>query len=132
MILPRLIDLRGQIILGIVSLLSFPVLWFYGFVFGLLFLGGWQLLSAGLNTASFIRNGHKKQIIAYWKWTAIIFSFIFFSLPFSTWVQAGSGLFIGLSIFFGWLATEIYYMMIYNDLIVHLKLRNELSGLLKS
>jgi len=132
MIRLRLIDQRGQMILGIISVFSIPVLYFFGFLFGLLILGGWQLLSAGLNTAAFIRNAHKKQIVTYWKWTALILSIIIFSFAISTFGYGDTVQLVSLGVIPGSIAIAIYYMSIYNDLIVHLKLRNELSGLIKT
>ena len=132
MIRLRIIDQRGQLILGIISLFSIPVLFLYGFLFGLLILGGWQLLSAGLNTATFIRCAHKKQIVTYWKWSAIVLSIIFFTSVISFWGNGDDLQLVGLLLSPGSTAIAIYYIKIYNDLIVHLKLRKELSGLLKS
>ena len=132
MIRLRLIDQRGQLILGILSLFSIPVLFLYGFLFGLLLLGPWQLLSAGLNTAAFIRCGHKKQIVNYWKWTAITLSLIFLTAAASFWGNGDDLQLVGLLVIPGSVAIAIYYLNMYNNLIVHLKLRKELSGLLKT
>jgi hypothetical protein len=132
MIRLRLIDQRGQMILMILSVFSMPVLLIIGLLFGLLILGPWQLLSAAFNTSSFIRNGLQKHIIRYWKWSAIILSLMFLTFAATSFIDADDLQLMGIPIIIGSFVIAIYYMSIYNDLIVHLKLRNELSGLLKS
>ncbi len=132
MIRLRLIDQRGQLILAIISVFSIPILLLFGFMFGMLIIGPWQLLSAAFNTSSFIRNGLKNKIVSYWKGTAIILTTIFITFAVSPLFDPDDLQLMGIPIMVGSILIAIYYLKIYNDLIVHLKLRKELSGLLKS
>src|SRR5690348_1126963 len=76
----RQIDYYSQLLICILMIVSMPILYFYGFLAGLLLLGGWQLLSAALNTRAYIIHSFRKQIISYWTCTAIILGIIALSL----------------------------------------------------
>lgn len=128
----RKIDFYCQITLGIIMVLSVPVLFFFGFGAGLFILGCWQLISAGLNTSAFINSGHKKVIVSYWKWAGLDLLVISICFPLSAlfdpddiqvifWIAAGCAVLI-----------PPYYWKIYNRLIKHFELRKELSGFTKS
>lgn len=128
----RKIDYYGQLILGLLMLLSIPILLFYGFLIGLFILGCWQLLSAVFNTKAFIYAGHKKQVLRYWIFCIVDLTILFLSGYF------GKTFNTGIVQVFIWIAMSgsviivIYYLKIYNDLIQFLSLRNELDGLTKS
>ena len=132
MITLRQVDFWGQLITFFLMIITIPVFLFFGFMLGLGIIGGWQLLSAAFNTGAFIRTGYKKKVIRYWQWTGIIlssfFSYIISSLFFSF---DGTQLLL-FAILFAALMLSIYYFSIYHDLIHHLQLRKELSGLTKS
>jgi hypothetical protein len=132
MITLRKIDFYSQITLGIIMVLSVPVLFLVGFRAGLLILGCWQLISAGLNTSGFINSGHKKEIVSYWKWAGLDLLAISICFPLSAlfdpndaqvffWIAAGCAVLI-----------SAYYWKIYDRLIKHFELRKELSGFTKS
>jgi hypothetical protein len=128
----RKIDYYGQLVFGLLMLLSVPVLLIYGFLAGLFILGCWQLLSAVINTKAFIHTGHSKQIWRYWIFSitdiALLLLSIWLGKFFSqddmqvmTWISlAGS------------VAIASYYLKIYFNLIEFISLRDELDGLTKS
>lgn len=132
MLLIRKIDYHTQFYLGILMLISIPVLLIYGFLAGLFVLGILQLISAAFNTSAFIHTEFKKEIFTYWKCTAIDLLVLFLCWPLGHlfdmddvqvvfWIGVAGSPFIAA-----------YYLKIYNSLISHLDLRNELSGLTKS
>ncbi len=128
----RKIDYYSQFALGIIMLVSIPVLFIYGFLAGLFILGCWQLLSASLNTGCFIASGHSRQIGTYWKWTGILMAMIFACFPLSEMfdpddVQVLAGIAV-----VGSVPVAYYYLDIYHNLIETIKLKEELSGLVKS
>ena len=127
----RKIDWYGQFWFGIIMILSIFITFLYGFGFGLLILGAWQLISALANTNGFIKNGLKKEIRNYWIF-AVTDLLIFFSpfllknifdkddLEVLTW----TGAILGVPI-------AIYYLLIYKKLINYVDLLNELTGFTK-
>ena len=132
MALLRKIDFYGQLILSSCMLLSIPFLYFFGAGLGLLLLGCWQLISALLNTYSFIDIGYKKPILLYWIFCIADLGSIALLLLFESnitsdsvvvisWVTIGAAVFIAG-----------YYLRIYHRLIELISLRNELDGLTKS
>ena len=128
----RKFDLYGQLILGLVMLISIPFLLLYGFLLGLFFLGCWQLLSASLNTSTFNRSGYKKKIITYWKWTvadllALLVCFWTNKLFNSDLEQVVFTVVLGGSVIIA-----VYYLYIYQMLIGQIEFKKELSGFLKS
>jgi hypothetical protein len=113
-------------------LFSTPFLYFAGVGIGLILLGCWQLISALVNTRSFIVAGYKKRIILYWIFcTADLGSFIFLwqfesdlnsdYITLLGWITIGAAVFIAG-----------YYLRIYYRLIDVIYLRNEVDGLTKS
>lgn len=132
MLLLRKIDYYGQCTLGIIMLLSIPVLFWYGVAAGLFIVGCWQLFSASFNTVSFLHAGMSNQIGTYWKWTGIIIALLFLCYPLSVVfdpddVQVIAGIAVAVAIPVAW-----YYLHIYTRLFTHLSLRHELGGILKS
>ena len=128
----RKIDYFGQLILGISTLLSAPLLNFFGVGIGLFLLVCWQLISALANTPAFIHTGYKKTILLYWTFFTVNLSLITLLFLFENdlakdyilvifWVT------IGFSV-----SITIYYLRIYYRLIELISLRNELDGLTKS
>jgi hypothetical protein len=125
------IDWYGQVFFSGSMILSIPFLLFYGFGVGLLILGGWQLISAFLNTYSFIQNGFKKEIRNYWIFTIV--DLIIFFCPFlldtiferdDLEVLTWAGAFFGIPI-------AIYYLVKYDKLIKQIDLSKELNGFVK-
>jgi hypothetical protein len=132
MTLLRKADYYFQFAVGIIMLLSIPVLFFYGFFAGLFFMGCWQLFSASLNTSSFLTASLSKEIGTYWKWAGIVMACLFLCVPLTELfnaddVQVLGGIAVAASI-----PVAIYYLFIYKRLLAHLALRKELGGLLKS
>ena len=132
MLLLRKIDCYGQLIVAALIVLSVPVLFLFGFLIGLFCIGCWQLLSAALNTYSFIHAGYKKQIILYWKFCIVDLGLFFLFLL----ADKNSNPDYIYMIF--WIATPGavmiagYYWKIYFKLIEFIALRNEMQGLIKS
>ena len=128
----RKIDYYGQLILGLVMLLSVPVFLFYDVLTGLFIPGCWQLLSAVLNTKAFIYTGHRKRIWRYWSFCIADLTILFLSWHFEKTFSTG------YAQAFYWIAISgaallaFYYLKIYNDLIQFFSLRDELDGLTKS
>ena len=132
MLLIRKIDCYGQLILISCMLISIPFLYFAGIGIGLILLGGWQLISAFLNTPGFINAGYKKPIMFYWIFCVVDLGSILFLWQFGStftsdcimvvgWITIGAAIFIAA-----------YYLRIYYRLIDLISLRNELDGLTKS
>ena len=132
MLLLRKIDCYGQLILVSCMILSIPFFLLFGVGLGMLLLGGWQILSAMLNTYLFINTGYKKQIMRYWILCltdlALLSLFVFFEnklvqghIMIILWISLGGAAFIAG-----------YYLTIYYRLIGLISLRNELDGLTKS
>lgn len=128
----RKIDLYGQYTLGTVMIVSIPILFFYGFGFGLLILGAWQLISASFNTYGFVKGELKKEIRIYWMIAAadllIFFSPHLLSGLFSAddlevliWAGATGGVPIA-----------IYYLWIYKKLIGIFDYKSSISGVIKN
>ena len=124
----RNIDYYGQLILVTCTLLSVPLLYFFGVGIGLFLLVCWQLISALANTPAFIHTGYKKPILLYWTFSIANLSLFTFLFLFENdlvrvifWIAIGTALSIA-----------IYYLRIYYRLIELLSLRNELDGLTKS
>jgi hypothetical protein len=131
MITIRKIDLYGQYLLGTLMIFSIPVLFLYGFGFGLLIMECWQLLSALANSYSFVKTEMKKEIRNYWIFSAIDLT-IFFSPPVLTGffdrddldVLPGVGATGGVAI-------AIYYLWIYKKLISLLDYKSSINGIIK-
>ena len=128
----RKIDCYGQLILAGCMLLSIPFFYFLGVGLGLFLLGCWQLISALLNTYSFINTGYKKQILLYWMFCMADLALIALLFLFEKnltedvimvifWIAIGAAVFVA-----------VYYLRIYYRLIELISLRNELDGLTKS
>ena len=128
----RKIDYCGQCILAVTMFISIPVFFFYGFLSGLFVLGCWQLLSAAINTFTFLLHGRSRQICQYWRWTGIVMASLFLCAPLSNVfntddVQVLAAIAIIGSIPLGW-----YYLRIYYRLIKHIEAKMELGALIKS
>ena len=132
MILLKKIDCYGQLALILCMVLSIPFLFLFGVGMGLLLLGCWQLISAVLNTYSFIHIGYKKSISVYWTLCIAdlaLISLFFFPgeiltpdlLQVILWIAIAATVFIAG-----------YYLRIYYKLIELISLRDELDGLTKS
>jgi hypothetical protein len=128
----RKIDCYGQLILAGCMLLSIPFFYFLRVGLGLFLLGCWQLISALLNTYSFINTGYKKQILLYWMFCMADLALIALLFLFEKnltedvimvifWIAIGAAVFVA-----------VYYLRIYYRLIELISLRNELDGLTKS
>ncbi len=132
MITLRKIDLYIQVALGILTILSIPFLYLYGLLGGLLILGCWQLFSASLNTNSFLATGYGKRICTYWKWNGIAIALLFLCIPLSWLFNPDNVQVLGAIAISGAIQIAIFYIVIYMQLIDHLNLRDELSGVIKS
>lgn len=132
MLLLRKTDYYIQLTLGMIMLVSIPVLFIYGFFAGLFITGCWQLFSASFNTSSFIAAGLSKQIGSYWKWTGIVMACLFLCVPLAELFKADDVQVLGGVAVAASIPVAIYYLFIYNKLLAHLTLRKELGGLLKS
>lgn len=128
----RNIDYYGQLILCSLTILSIPVLFYYGFLASLFIPVCWQLLSAIFNTKAFIYSGQNKQIRVYWTCWLVDLTLFFLSWLFERsfnddnvrifyWIEISGAVFIAL-----------YYLKIYKNLIHFFSLRDELDGLTKS
>jgi hypothetical protein len=132
MLLLRKTDYYIEFVLGILMLLSIPVLFFYGFLAGLFVMGCWQLFSAAINTNSFLTAGFSKQICTYWKWAGVVMAFLFLCIPLSELFKTDDVQVLGAIAVAGSIPIAIYYIIIYKKLIDHFELRQELSGIIKS
>ena len=132
MLLLRKIDCYGQLMLAVLIILIMPLLFNGNFFIGLLFMAGWQIISAIFNTYSFLQTRFEKRILLYWAFCVAELALIYFTYRiqlFTTsitaeicfWITAG-----------GALATGSYYWSIYFKFIEFISLRNELDGLTKS
>ena len=128
----RRFDFYGQLILGSVMLISIPFLLLYGFLLGLFFLGCWQLISASLNTTSFIRCGYKKNVITYWIFTAVVLLALLICFRATRILKADlMDSLVTISLCCS-VIIAVYYLYIYYKLIDHIEFKTELSGFLKS
>lgn len=126
----RRIDWYVQISIIGLSVLFIPFLYFFAPLLGLLFLGIIQMISALLNTASFMHSGFKKNILTYW----IYFSFDIV-LAITGWLRyfesSFSNTLIIVSLIGGFILST-YYLVVYKKLIENLYIKDELSGFTKS
>lgn len=132
MLLIRKIDHMVQLVLGTLMLLSLPVLYTYGFMAGLCIMGVWQLVSAILNTYSFIDAGHRRRIRLYW--ICCLADLMLLALVWISEDLLGTGvvqLVYSIAIT-GAIGIAVYYLVIYNRVIAAISLRDELDGLTKS
>ena len=128
----RRIDYYGQLVLGLVLLLSVPVLVSYDFLESLFIFGCWQLVSAVFNTKTFVHKGRRKQIWRYWVFCTADLTFFLLSCYFGQTFNAGNvagpyWIALPAAVFIA-----IYYLKNYRDLIQFFSLRDELDGLTKS
>ena len=128
----RKIDYYGQLILVISTVLSAPLLNFFGVGIELFLLACWQLISALANTPGFIHTGYKKQILLYWTFSIADLSLIALLLLFE--IKLPEILILVIFLVAEGTAVLIagYYLKIYYRLIDLHSLRNELDGLTKS
>ena len=132
MLLVRKIDCYGQLILISCMFLSIPFFYFVGIGIGLIFLAGWQLISALLNTPGFIDAGYKKPIILYWIICAADLGSILLLWQFESNLTPDCRMIVGWITIGGAVFISGYYLRIYYRLIDLIFLRNELDGLTKS
>lgn len=125
-------DRYGQLILAALMILSVPFMFLYGFMAGLFILGCWQLISALLNTYSFIHSGYKRQIYLYWKFCVADLGLLFLSIWLDKFFNPGDMQVITGIALAGSVAIAVFYLKIYFKLIDLIELKNELDGLLKS
>jgi len=125
------LDYYGQLVFAIIIILSVPLVWVLSLA-GLFIIGCWQLLSASLNTHSFLHTIYKKNILLYWKLCMADLLVIFISWPLAKFFNPDDIQVIFWIAIAGSVAIAGYYLSIYNKLIDHLSLRNELDGLTKS
>ena len=129
----RKIDCYGQLILGVLTIISMLILFGSGLFIGLFLIGCWQVISAVFNTNSFIRAGFKKRISHYWIFCIVdlVLLFLFWSpvaqIPNKIVTEVLSGITL-----LGAIAIAVYYWKIYFRLINLISLRDELDGLTKS
>ena len=126
------IDYYLQCTLGVMMILSIPILFLFGFLAGLFLLGFWQLVSAVLNTNSFMRSGLAKEIMNYWKYTGLVMATLFACVPLSWLFDPDDIQVVGVVAVIASVPVGCYYLSIYHKLLEALKLRHELSGLVKS
>ncbi len=132
MLFIRKIDYHCQYALGIIMLVSIPVLLWYGFMAGLFIIGCWQLFSASFNTTGFLHASMAKQIGTYWKWTGIIMAILFLCYPLSIVFDPDDVQVLGVLAIVASIPVAYYYLVIYRKLIEGLTFRNELDGIIKS
>lgn len=132
MIRLRKADLRIQCVLGVILPLLVPAMFMYGFLAGLFLLGCWQLLSAFFNTGSFFKNGMGYQICSYWKYTGLIFALLFLCVTVAKRMNPVDVQVLAAVAVTAAMPVAVFYLNIYNKLIGHLALRDELRGLLRS
>lgn len=128
----RKIDHGFQTTLGIIMILSLPVLLLYGFLAGLFLMGFIQLISAVSNTSAFLANGMGPQICNYWKYTGLVIASLFICVPLAEIFNPDDVQVIGAFGIAGAVPVAAYYLHIYKKLIGHLSFKNELGGLIKS
>lgn len=128
----RKIDYCGQLILAALTILSVPFLLLPGFMAGLFIMACWQLISASLNTSSFIHSGFKRHIFLYWIFCTGDMAFLFLSLWLHKFFDADDMQVITGIAMAGGVVVAGYYCKIYFKLIEFVALKNELAGLLKS
>ena len=132
MLFIRRIDYGGQWVLFGLMIVSIPVLYFYGFLAGLFALGIWQLISAILNKNTFIHSVYRREIRIYWICCFIDLMFLVSAWFLSITVDAGDADWIYIVAIAGGFCIAVYYLLIYNNLIRSIALRNEVDGLTKS
>lgn len=132
MLTVKKIDFYGQMVLAAGMVLSIPILFFYGFSAGLFLIGCWQLLSALLNTYSFISLGQGKKILLYWKLCLLDIAVLLAGWFIEKISGHGVTQIICGTAIIGSIFIAAYYLHIYNRHISLLSLRNELDGLTKS
>ncbi len=133
MISLRKIDCYGQLILGVLTIISVLILFGGGLLIGLFLIGCWQVISAVFNTNSFIRAGFKKRIFHYWAfWIAnLVLLFLSYSPVALISNKIATEVLSGITLL-GAIAIAVYYWKIYFKLINLISLRDELDGLTKS
>jgi high-affinity Fe2+/Pb2+ permease len=132
MILLRKMDYSGQLVLGVMMLLSVPILFFYGVLAGLFIMGIWQLISALLNTNIFLNSIYKKKILRYWLYCFMDFGLLGLGYIWGTLISEDDAPVIFCIAILGAIGVAIYYLVIYRKLIGFLSIRDELDGLTKS
>jgi hypothetical protein len=128
----RKIDYSGQLILATLTILSVPFLLLPGFMAGLFIMGCWQLISASLNTTSFIHAGFKRHIFLYWMFCIGDIAFLLLSFWLQKFFNPDDTQVLTWIAMAGGVAIAGYYCKIYFKLIEFVALKNELAGLLKS
>lgn len=132
MLFIRRIDYGGQWVLFGLMFISIPVLYFFGFLAGLIALGIWQLISAMLNTNTFIYSVFRKEIRIYWICCFIDLVLLVSACFFSNTTDTVDVSWLYIVAIAGGVCIAVYYLVIYNNLIRSISLRNEVDGLTKS
>ncbi|HYF33112.1 MAG TPA: hypothetical protein VD993_18435 [Chitinophagaceae bacterium] len=115
----RKIDLILQAALAATCLVVLPISILYTML-GELVLGGWQVLSALLNTLPMLRSPFRNRIIVYWVFTLIALLML---VP-------GNESLLMASMIGSW-GIAIFYWVIYKSFIEHLTYRKELDSLIR-
>jgi len=129
MLLLKKTDYYLECIILALMFLSLPFMYQFGFLAGLFFLGIVQLVSAALNTRSFLHNGFKKEISRYW-WLVIVYLSVFLPVVILNIRNIITILFCIIVV--AATTISIYYLIIYKKIIDGIQLRIELSGFTKS
>ena len=129
----RKIDCYGQLIVGLLTIISVLILFGSGLITGLFLLCCWQVISAVFNTNSFIRAGFKKRIFHYWAFCIANLILLFLSSSPVALILNNivTEVLSGITLL-GAIAIAVYYWKIYFKLIDLIFLRDELDGLTKS
>ena len=128
----RKFDCYGQLIVASICISSMAIFLGLGLLIGLFIIGCWQLISAALNTRSFIRGGFQKRISYYWLFLFADLSLLIISYSSIELVsEILTEILAGITLI-GAVTIAVYYWKIYFKLIDFLSLRNELDGLTKS
>lgn len=129
MLLVRKMDWHFQFSLSILIIIFIPAFYLSGF--GLLLLGFWQLLSAGINSYVFIHHGLKREIKKYWLFTGVDLFIILLSLLLVQFYDPDDMQVIFWTATAGAVPIAAYYLIIYNKLIEKFKLKKELGAFTK-
>jgi hypothetical protein len=120
MLIIRKIDLAGQAILGLISLLSLLTLSPYPWLMGTFVLGVWQVLSALLNSFPMYSTTYRTRILLYWVLAVIAVSILFF--------QTDEAMIASMTI--SW-CIAVYYWFVYKSFIDYVAFRKELSTIVR-
>ncbi|MCW3116144.1 MAG: hypothetical protein JWM28_226 [Chitinophagaceae bacterium] len=129
MLFLRKMDWYMELGMLIIMIIAIPMLLFYSSLTGLFIPGIIQLVSASLNTTTFMHHGFKREIKKFWLFTSINLPGFLIGAYLMNGEQTHFFLILLLA---GVTIISIYYLFIYKKLITSLELRNELAGFTKS